>query len=132
MADKPRAAVIGASGFIGSRLVEWLVLRDLAEVRPILRSFKGLARLARFQLDWRVADATDRASLATQLTGCSILFHCVLGDRDTILKSAHAAYQAAADTGVRRLVYLSSAVVHGYTPAPKTHDDSPLVTKQSA
>jgi nucleoside-diphosphate-sugar epimerase len=31
---------------------------------------------------------------------------------------------------VRRLVYLSSAVVHGHHPAPGTHDDSPLIKKQ--
>ncbi len=131
MADRPRAAILGASGFIGSRLVESLVLRNLAEVRPIVRSFKGMARLARFDLDCRVADATDRVALETQLAGCNVLFHCVLGGRETILKSAESAYLAAAKAGVRRLIYLSSAVVHGYDPEPATHDDSKLVAKQA-
>ena len=34
----------GANGFIGNRLVEWLVLHDLATVRPLVRSFRGMAR----------------------------------------------------------------------------------------
>jgi nucleoside-diphosphate-sugar epimerase len=90
-----------------------------------------MARLARFDLDCRVADATDQAALETQLEGCEVLFHCVVGRRDTILRSAEAAYRAAAGAGVRRLVYLSSAVVHGHDPAPGTNDDSQLVARQS-
>jgi nucleoside-diphosphate-sugar epimerase len=130
MADRPTVGIVGASGFIGSRLVEWLVLRNLANVRPIVRSFKGMARLARFNLDCRVADATDGAALEKQLNGCEVLFHCVVGGRDTILKSAAATYHAAKGAGAKRLVYLSSAVVHGHDPVPGTHDDSELVTRQ--
>ena len=130
MPDKPIVGIVGASGFIGGRLVEWLALRDLAVLRPIIRSFKSMARLARFDLDCRVADATDQAALEKQLAGCEVLFHCVVGGRDTILKSAEATYRAAAHTGVRRLVYLSSAVVHGANPAPGTNDDSRLVARQ--
>jgi len=89
-----------------------------------------MARLARFDLDCRVADATDGSALATQLKGCEILFHCVVGGRDTILKSAETAYRAGSGAGVHRLVYLSSAVVHGHHPVPGTHDDSDLVTRQ--
>jgi nucleoside-diphosphate-sugar epimerase len=130
MVNRPTVGIVGASGFIGSRLVERLVLRNLANVRPIVRTFKGMARLARFDLDCRVADATDGAALETQLKGCEVLFHCVVGMRETILKSAAATYHAAKGTGVQRLVYLSSAVVHGHDPTPGTDDDSELVTRQ--
>lgn len=131
MPDKPTVGIVGASGFIGSRLVEWLALSDLAIPRPIVRSYKSMARLARFDLDCRLADATDQAALAAELEGCEVLFHCVVGQRNTILKSAEAVYRAAAGAGVHRLVYLSSAVVHGHDPAPGTHDDSPLVARQA-
>jgi 2-alkyl-3-oxoalkanoate reductase len=131
MPDKLTVGVIGASGFIGSRLVEWLTLHDLAQIRPILRSYKSMARLSRFDLDCRVADATDQAALQKQLEGCDVLFHCVVGQRSTILKSAEAGYRAAAGAGVRRLVYLSSGVVHGHDPVPGTNDDSKLIARQS-
>jgi nucleoside-diphosphate-sugar epimerase len=89
-----------------------------------------MARLARFDLDCRVADATDQAALQTQLEGCEVLFHCVVGQRDIILRSAKAAYRAAAGAGVRRLVYLSTGQVHGHDPVPGTNDDSKLVARQ--
>lgn len=130
MPDKPVVGIVGASGFIGGRLVEWLALHDFADLRPIVRSFKSMARLARFDLDCRMADATNPIDLEKQLAGCEVLFHCVVGRRDTILRSAEAAYRAAASAGVRRLVYLSSAMVHGPDPAPGTNDDSKLVVRQ--
>ena len=132
MSERPVVGILGANGFIGSRLVEWLVLHDLTRTRPIVRSYKALARLARFELDCRLADATDQASLENQLRGCQYLFHCVVGSRDVILESIEAAYRAAAAANVQRLVYLSSAVVHGYDPAPETHDDTPLIRRQPA
>ncbi|MEO8679307.1 MAG: NAD(P)-dependent oxidoreductase [Vicinamibacterales bacterium] len=130
MSKRATAGILGASGFIGSRLAEWLILNDLADVRPIVRSFRGLSRLSRFDLDSRVADATDQAGLTTELQGCDVVFHCVVGGHETILKSIEATYRAAAAAGVRRLVYLSSAVVHGHNPAPGTDDDSELLANQ--
>ena len=124
MRERHTIGILGASGFIGSRLAEWLVLRDLAEVRPFVRSLRGLARLARFDLDCRIADATDQASLESQMGGCQTVFHCVVGDRETILKSIKASYCAAATAKVRRLVYLSTAVVHGNTLKHGVHDES--------
>lgn len=120
MVDQPLYAVAGANGFVGYRLVEWLTLFGVAHVRPLVRTYAGLARLARFDLDARVVDATDGDALAAQLDGCDVLFHCVVGDRDTILRSVEAAYRACVKAQVRRLVYLSSAVVHGNTPDPGT------------
>ena len=133
MFNLPNVAVLGANGFVGFRLVEWLILHQLAHVRPIVRSFQSLARLARFDLDTldcRIADATITEDLAAQLSGCEILFHCIVGDHKTILKSAEAAYRASAQAGVKRIVYLSSAVVHGHNPLIATHDDSKLILKQ--
>ncbi|MEB3119668.1 MAG: NAD(P)-dependent oxidoreductase [Snowella sp.] len=133
MSKIPTVAVLGANGFVGFRLVEWLTFHQLANVRPIVRSLSSLAKLNKLdldKLDYRIADATLTDNLASQLKDCEILFHCVVGDRQTILKSAEAAYRASAQAGVRRLVYLSSAVVHGHNPIQGTHDDSELITKQ--
>jgi nucleoside-diphosphate-sugar epimerase len=89
-----------------------------------------MARAARFDLDCRVVDATDAAALEKELKGCTALFYCIYGDRDTLLKSTEAAYHAAARAGVRRLVYLSSTVVHGNAPRTGTHDASELLMDQ--
>jgi 2-alkyl-3-oxoalkanoate reductase len=130
VSERITIGILGASGFIGNRLAEWLVLNDMADVRAIVRSFRGLARLARFDLDWRLADATDQHSLESQLKGCKIVFHCVVGGHETILKSVESSYRAAAAAGVQRLVYLSSAVVHGHNPRPGTNEESELLREQ--
>lgn len=124
MPNNFKAAVLGANGFIGSRLVESLVLSDLAEVRPLVRSYNGMVRAARFAIDSRVADGTSATELAEHLKGCDVLFNCVNGAGDTIIKNVEAAYRGAASAGVKRLVYLSSAVVHGNSPALGTVESS--------
>ena len=75
-------AVLGGGGFVGYRLSEYLVLHELAIPRPIVRGFRSMARLSRFDLDIRLADACDVPALVDALTGCDVAFHCVVGDND--------------------------------------------------
>jgi len=123
-------AILGAGGFIGYRLTEYLHLNSIAAPRPIVRSFRSMARVSRFHLDVRLANATDVTSLSDALNGCDVAFHCVVGNRDTILNSVDAAYAACRQAGVRRLVYLSSAVVMGSSPEPGTDENTPLKENQ--
>jgi len=118
-------AVLGASGFIGSRLVECLYLGG-KEVRPIVRQVSSLARAARFQLDWRIASLTDTAALAAAMKGSDILVHCAVGDETVIVQGVAPIYAAAQQAGVRRIIYLSSAAVHGLKPDPSTTEETPL------
>lgn len=119
-------AILGANGFIGSRAVEMFHLGGLAEVRPIVRTMSSLARLSRFDLDCRVADAFDQSALRAAFEGCDVVVHAIAGDRKTIVESLAPTYQAAQEAGVRRLVYLSTASVHGQSPSPGTDENSPL------
>ena len=61
----PTIAVLGASGFVGSRLLELFHLTGSATLHPVVRNYSSLARLARFDLDWKIADARDQAALTT-------------------------------------------------------------------
>ncbi|MFL6602497.1 MAG: NAD-dependent epimerase/dehydratase family protein [Steroidobacteraceae bacterium] len=125
-----KLAIIGANGFIGSRAVEWLHLGGQAEVRPIVRSINSLARLSRFDLDCRIADARDQGALRAALEGCEAVVHAVAGDPATILGSLTPTYLAAQEAGVKRFIYLSSASVHGQAPAPGTDETTPLKNRQ--
>ncbi|MFQ4139746.1 NAD-dependent epimerase/dehydratase family protein [Nodosilinea sp. PGN35] len=123
-------AILGANGFIGSRAVELWHLGGVAEVRPIVRTLPSLARLSRFDLDSRVASGFDEAALCQAFQGCDVVVHAIAGDRRTILGTLEPVYAAAQKAGVRRLVYLSSASVHGQAPAPGTDETSPLSNRQ--
>ena len=121
-----RIAILGASGFIGSRLVEMFHLEGIAEVRPIARRVSSLAGPSRFQLDCRIADGFDRDSLASAFADCEIVVHAVAGAPDVILGTIAPVYEAAEKAGVRRLIYLSSASVHGQNPVSGTTESSGL------
>ena len=119
-------AVIGANGFIGTRLVEMFHLGGRDAVVPVVRRASSLALPARFALEWRIGDALDAASLATALAGCDAVVHAALGDPRQIEAMPAVLCEAAATAGVRRVVYLSSASVHGQAPEPGTNEDTPL------
>jgi 2-alkyl-3-oxoalkanoate reductase len=125
-----RIAVIGAGGFIGSRIVESFHLLGWAEIRPVVRRVSALARSARFHLDSPIADARDTRALCAALSGCEYLIHAAGGDDATILKMVGPVFRAAQQAGVRRIVCLSRASVHGQSPQPGTKEDSRLRTDQ--
>lgn len=123
-------AILGANGFVGYRLFESWQLRGPHRPRAVVRSPASLARVARFAADWRLADATDEAALTQALAGCDAVVHCVVGDERVIVAATDPVVRAAARAGVRKLIYLSSASVHGQNPPPSTTDESPLREEQ--
>ncbi|MBC8040442.1 MAG: NAD(P)-dependent oxidoreductase [Opitutaceae bacterium] len=119
-------AIIGANGFIGTRLVELLHLGGEYKVIPVVRRASGLALSARFALDWRIGDALNVESLAAAISDCEAVVHVALGDPRQIEAMPAVLCEAAASTGVKRVIYLSSASVHGQAPGSDTTEDSPL------
>ncbi len=122
--------IVGANGFVGTRLVEMFHLGGGAEARPVVRSFKSLARLSRFELDCRIADARDEAALAKALEGCDAVVNTAVGDEKMIEGVIEPVWKACLAAGVRRLVHLSSGSVHGQAPEPGTTEASPLSSQQ--
>jgi uncharacterized protein YbjT (DUF2867 family) len=101
-----RVLVTGASGFVGSRLAPVLVQQG-HDVRAMTRhpdTYRGAGTPVR-------ADVGDEASVREALAGCDAAYYLVhsLDDPDFERKDADAARafaRAAADTGIRRIVYL--------------------------
>ncbi|TIC88457.1 NAD-dependent epimerase/dehydratase family protein [Nocardioides sp. GY 10113] len=104
--DDPTVLVTGATGFIGRRLVPALVERGL-EVRAMTRrpeEYDGPATAVG-------GDVADPASLASALAGVDVAVYLVhaldqpdFEERDAAAARSFAA--AAADAGVRQIVYL--------------------------
>lgn len=124
-------ALVGAGGFFGTRFVETVALDGRGDqVRPLVRRPGALARLARFgDTDHRVVDALEADALAQAVAGCDVLVHAMVGDPVQIERAAVVAAEVVRRTGIR-LVYLSSASVHGQDPPPGTDESSPLSDRQ--
>jgi nucleoside-diphosphate-sugar epimerase len=123
-------AILGAGGFIGNRAVEMLYLGGHARVVPITRRAAGLSLPCRFDLPVRIADAFDERALAAAFSGCDSAVIAIAGDPRTIVESVVPIYRAAKAAGLRRIVYLSTASVHGQSPRPATDEASPLSDRQ--
>jgi uncharacterized protein YbjT (DUF2867 family) len=109
MSSTPRPILVtGATGFVGARLVEALVARGHG-VRAMTRrpdDYRGPGRAVG-------ADVSDPSSLSSALEGVEVAYYLVhsLDDDDFERKDARAGElfgAAAADAGVRRIVYLGA------------------------
>ncbi len=121
-----KVAVLGADEPIGARIIESFQLAEGPTVAAIARHSAHLARAARFAIDLRVADVFDVDSLARSFVGCSTAVHAMTVESADFKRSATIFCRAAAQSGARRLVYLSSADVHGLNPPVGTTEKSPL------
>jgi nucleoside-diphosphate-sugar epimerase len=124
-------AVLGASGFIGSRFVEVMNRDRHLTVRPVVRTESHLSLLPENALDSRIADARNQKLLVSTFSGCDAVIHATSGSPESILAAVEPAYRAAHIAGVRRFVYLSSASVHGQAPEPGANEETPLSDNQS-
>src|SRR4051812_11451891 len=107
-------AIIGAGGFVGTRLVESLYLDGAAEPRAVVRSFRNFASLSRFGplLRIEVADAeVGGPALRRALQGVSTVVNLTTGSPASIDRTTRAIYETSLSAGARRLIHLSSAVV---------------------
>ena len=136
MADAPTVLVTGASGFLGSHICAALVARG-DTVRALYRRREPPAALRELPAD-RVelfpADLSDPARVREAVAGVEAVIHSAALAADwgpydlfkrhnvdatvTLLDAAEAA-------GCRRLVFISSAVVHGFGVHVDSTEDGP-------
>jgi len=115
---RPLQLVFGASGYIGSNLVERLIA-DGARVRAAARNLKVLEARDWHGVELVEADALVPATLDAALAGVSVayyLVHSMAAGRDFArldLQAAGNFAAAAARAGVRRIVYLGGLVPAG-------------------
>jgi nucleoside-diphosphate-sugar epimerase len=110
--------VIGASGFLGGRLAERLVVEHEARVRVLIRRVASATRLARFPVEVIAGDILDAAAVARAAEGCTVLFNCAKGTggdaarrRATDVDGVRHLVEAAGSAGAR-LVQVSSLAVY--------------------
>jgi nucleoside-diphosphate-sugar epimerase len=110
--------VTGATGFIGGRICERLVLANTAKVRALVHSPHKAARIARLPIELVHGSLLDRDSLRAALGDAKIVIHCGLGNARGIVRGAENLLTLAAEAGVEKFIHMSTAAVHGLTPPP--------------
>ena len=111
-----RVAVIGASGFLGTAVIERLAPR--MPVIPIIRGSGRAARLARLGIGMRRVDARDFGALCETLEGCTDVVNCTMSNATGLVESTRTVVAACQKLQVRRLVHISSVAVYGEPPSP--------------
>ncbi len=110
---KSRVLVLGATGFIGKRVLDALSSSDWA--CPIAASRRGPNRAAEAGRPESVRlDATDAGQLRRAMEDVSAVVNCVLGNSRTIVDSARALFSVAGGMPQPpRIVHFSSLAVYG-------------------
>lgn len=125
--------VTGATGFIGGRLVERMILETGAHVRALVRDYRTSVWLSRTSAEIVLGDITDAESLVPALEGCEIVFHCAAlmgGDPELMhhvnVQGTENLLAAAARAGASRFVHMSSLAVHGQHYRDGADETSPF------
>ena len=129
-----KALVTGATGFIGSHIVERL-LEQGHEVLALARKTSDLSHLKTTGAEIIFGDIEDYDSLVSAVDGVDVIFHAAARvmpgwgkwedfERETV-RGTENMLKASAEAGVSRFVYISSSTVmgeasYGETPADES------------
>lgn len=129
--NNARILVTGATGFIGSRLVAWLDEVEHAQVVALVRQFKNASRISRYPIEMRSGDVRDIESLRNAMRNCTHVVHCAMSvtgsaqeNRLVTVNGAENICRVARESGVRRIVYLSTISVYGETPPGRLNEQT--------
>jgi predicted dehydrogenase/nucleoside-diphosphate-sugar epimerase len=111
--------VTGATGGIGGRLVEKLVIEHQAQVRVLAHNLSNLSRVGRLPVSIYAGDVTDPDSVDRAVQGCDCVFHCAYAfgappaeQERVALDGSRNIAEAVLRHKVGRLVYVSTVSVY--------------------
>lgn len=108
---RQRILVLGASGFIGRRVVQALAASD--RLLPVATSHRAALNI-RIPVEMVQLDARQAPALQDALRGVAGVVNCITGDAATIVASAQALFDACSRlTRPPRIVHMSTMMVYG-------------------
>jgi len=120
-----KSLVTGANGFVGSAVMRCLLAAG-HEVRCLVRPGSDRRNLGKLTVEISEGDLRDTASLQRAVSGCDNLFHVAADYRlwvpdpetmyDINVRGTQALILAAAEAGMKRMIYTSSVATLGLNP----------------
>ena len=111
--------VLGASGFIGGRLVEKLFLEHGHVPKCLVRNYEKLPRMARFPVDIVHGDVLHPETFESEIGGCNVFVFCVLAkERNLALnwkvntEGLKNMLELAVKNKVRQFIFLSTTAIY--------------------
>jgi nucleoside-diphosphate-sugar epimerase len=111
-----RIAIIGASGFLGSTLVEQLSDKHAGEVIPFIHRAGNAWRVARLGMQVRMLDLLDPKQVSAALRGVTHVVNCSRGGNDVMLTGLSNLLTASKSAGVVKFIHVGSVAVYGDPP----------------
>ncbi len=140
MSASKKLVVTGGAGFIGSTLVRRLLpLGSVTVIDNLLTGHQRNLEEVRDQIEFHRVDIRDAAGVAALVKGADTVFHLAaipsvprsiddpVLSHEVNIDGTFNVFRAAAQGGVRRIVYAASSSAYGDTPTlPKTETMTPM------
>lgn len=110
--------VLGASGFIGSRVAAALAEHPKYRPVPVARRHAGSGSIS--------VDATDAAAMRGILADAPFVVNCIAGNNKTMVRATQVLCDAARHDPPRRIVHLSSMAIYGNAAGLVREDHPPV------
>ena len=140
MSQRKKLVVTGGAGFIGSTLVRTLLSHgDVTVIDNLSTGYERNLEEVRGSIDFHKADIRDAEAIASLIKGADTVFHLAaipsvprsiddpVPSHQVNIDGTFNVFHAAAQGGVRRVVYAASSSAYGDTPTlPKTESMIPM------
>lgn len=127
-----RVLVTGGTGFVGSRLVERLVLAENARARVLVHRPASAARVARLPIEMIAGDVLRSADVERAVAGCEMVFHCAYGtspdqaqQRRVNVEGTRNVLEACRRAKVTRVIHFSTLMVYGVSADGDLDESAP-------
>ncbi|MGY8959132.1 MAG: hopanoid-associated sugar epimerase [Alphaproteobacteria bacterium] len=132
-----KALVTGATGFVGAAVARALLAQD-TELRLLMRAQSDRSNIDDLPGETVIGDLRDEGSLRKAVAGCDAVFHVAADYRlwtpkpqemyDANVDGSRNLVRAAADAGVKRIIYTSSVAALGVPKDGSLGDEDTPVT----